>query len=130
MNGFSFESNWIIFISFLVCSEKNTCAYWWVGNIRFLKYLACFVFTSVLRFALLALLPTIFPIQLEITKKRIYNPVKPSVIRQKSESQNGCFKKTKQAKFSKKRTFFYPLIAKTAKTRLKPVNFFRKKLHH
>ena len=130
MNGFSFESSWIIFISFLVCSEKNTCAYWWVGNIRFLKNLACFVFTSVLRFALLALLPTIFPIQLVITKERIYNPVKPSVIRQKSQSQNGCFKKTKHAKFSKKRTFFYPLIAKTAKTRLKPVNFFRNKLHH
>ena len=33
-----------------------------------------------------------------------------SVIRQKDESQNGCFKKTKHAKFSEKRTFFYPLI--------------------
>ena len=31
-----------------------------------------------------------------------------SVIRQKSESQNGCFKKTKQAKFSEKRTFLTP----------------------
>ena len=29
-----------------------------------------------------------------------------SVIRQKGESQNGCFKKTKHAKFSEKRTFF------------------------
>ena len=28
-----------------------------------------------------------------------------SVIRQKGESQNGCFKKTKHAKFSEKRTF-------------------------
>ena len=27
-----------------------------------------------------------------------------SVIRQKGESQNGCFKKTKHAKFSEKRT--------------------------
>ena len=28
-----------------------------------------------------------------------------SVIRQKGESQNGCFKKTKHAKFCEKRTF-------------------------
>ena len=33
------------------------------------------------------------------------------VIRQKSESQNGCFKKTKQAKFSEKRTFLTPWYA-------------------
>ena len=32
----------------------------------------------------------------------------PSVIRQKGKSQNGCFKKTKHAKFSEKRTFFTP----------------------
>ena len=31
-----------------------------------------------------------------------------SVIRQKSESQNGCYKKTKLAKFSEKRTFLSP----------------------
>ena len=31
-----------------------------------------------------------------------------SVIRQKGESQNGCFKKTKQPKFSEKRTFLMP----------------------
>ena len=31
-----------------------------------------------------------------------------SVIRQKGESQNGCFKKTKHAKFSTKRTFLTP----------------------
>ena len=31
-----------------------------------------------------------------------------SVIRQKGESQNGCFKKTKHVKFSKKRTFLTP----------------------
>ena len=31
-----------------------------------------------------------------------------SVIRQKSESQNGCYKKTKPAKFSEKRTFLTP----------------------
>ena len=31
-----------------------------------------------------------------------------SVIRQKGGSQNGCFKKTKQAKFSEKRTFLSP----------------------
>ena len=33
-----------------------------------------------------------------------------SIRRQKGESQNGCFKKTKHAKFSEKLTFFYPLI--------------------
>ena len=33
-----------------------------------------------------------------------------SVIWQKGESQNGCNKNTKHAKFSEKRTFFYPLI--------------------
>ena len=32
------------------------------------------------------------------------------VIRQKSESQNGCFKKIKHAKFSAKTNIFYPLI--------------------
>ena len=31
-----------------------------------------------------------------------------SVIRQKGESQNGCYKKTKYAKFSEKRTFLIP----------------------
>ena len=31
-----------------------------------------------------------------------------SVIRQQSESQNGCFNKTKHVKFSKKRTFLTP----------------------
>ena len=31
--------------------------------------------------------------------------LKLSVIRQKAESQNGCFKKAKQAKFFEKRTF-------------------------
>ena len=33
---------------------------------------------------------------------------KSSVIRQKGESENGCFKKTKHAKFSEKRTFLTP----------------------
>ena len=31
-----------------------------------------------------------------------------SVIRQKGESQNGCFKKAKHAKISKKQTFLIP----------------------
>ena len=34
-----------------------------------------------------------------------------SVIRQKSECQNGCFKKTKHTKFAEKRTFFAPWYA-------------------
>ena len=33
-----------------------------------------------------------------------------SVIRQKGESENGCFKKTQHAKFSEKRTFLTILI--------------------
>ena len=48
-----------------------------------------------------------------IIQRRIYNivkqlkvKVKSSVIREKGESQNGCFKKTKHVKFSEKRTFF------------------------
>ena len=31
-------------------------------------------------------------------------------VRQKDESQNGCFKKTKHVKFSEKTTISYPLI--------------------
>ena len=34
-----------------------------------------------------------------------------SVMRQKGESQNGCFKKTKNAKFSEKQTFLIPWYA-------------------
>ena len=37
--------------------------------------------------------------------------LKSSVIRQKGESQNGCFKKAKHVKFSKKRTFLTPWYA-------------------
>ena len=33
-----------------------------------------------------------------------------SVIRQKGEAQNGCFKKTKRVRFSEKRNLSYPLI--------------------
>ena len=32
-----------------------------------------------------------------------------SVIRQRGESESGCFKKPKHAKFSEKRTFFTPV---------------------
>ena len=35
---------------------------------------------------------------------------KSSLIRQKGESQNGCFKKTKHTKFSEKPNISYPLI--------------------
>ena len=38
---------------------------------------------------------------------------KSSVLRQKGESQNGCFKKTKHTKFSEKRTFLTPWYAHT-----------------
>ena len=36
-----------------------------------------------------------------------------SVIRQKGETQNGCFKKTRHATFSEKRTFFTPIRTRT-----------------
>ena len=39
-----------------------------------------------------------------------------SVIRQKGEPQNGCFKKTKHAKFSEKRTFLTPWHAHVRKS--------------
>ena len=45
-----------------------------------------------------------------------------SVIRQKGESQNGCFKKTKHAKFSEKTNISYPLI----RTGGKKCSFFGK----
>ena len=48
-----------------------------------------------------------------------------SVIRQKGESQNGCFKNTKQAKFSEKRTFLTPLI-RTLRIRGLEMFVFRK----
>ena len=37
--------------------------------------------------------------------------VKSSVISQKGQSQKGCFKKTKQCKFSEKKKISYPLIS-------------------
>ena len=40
----------------------------------------------------------------------VYCSLELSVIRQKGESRNGCFKKTKHFKFSEKRTFLTPLI--------------------
>ena len=44
--------------------------------------------------------------ELQIRKKcsKLYNVVNKA----KRESQNGCFKKTKHAKFSKKETFLKP----------------------
>ena len=51
-----------------------------------------------------------------------------SVIRQKSESQYGCFKKTKHAKFSEKTKISYPLIRTPtcAYQRVRNVCFFGK----
>ena len=45
-----------------------------------------------------------------IAFSRFWHFLKSLVIRQKGESQNGCFKKTKHAKFFEKRIFFTPLI--------------------
>ena len=49
----------------------------------------------------------IFFIKCQPSVQRSIRPLwnKSSVKRQKGESQNGCFKKTKHAKFSEKRTF-------------------------
>ena len=41
----------------------------------------------------------------------VYRRYRTSVIRQKGESQNGCFKKAKHGKFSEKRTFLTPWYA-------------------
>ena len=49
--------------------------------------------------------------ELEIINSKLYfleTVGKPSAIRQKSESQNGCYNKTKHAKFYEKRTFLNP----------------------
>ena len=40
--------------------------------------------------------------------KKIIGKNKSLVIRQKGESQNGCYKKIRHAKFSEKRTFLTP----------------------
>ena len=48
-----------------------------------------------------------------------------SVIRQKGEFQNGCFKKRKHAKFSEERTFLNPL-KRTCVSRGKKCSFFGK----
>ena len=40
----------------------------------------------------------------------MHERVKTSAIRQKSESQSGCYKKTKHIKFSTKRTFLTPYV--------------------
>ena len=42
--------------------------------------------------------------------RALLKAVDSSVIRQNGESQNGCFNKTKHAKFSEKRTFLTPMI--------------------
>ena len=49
-----------------------------------------------------------------------------SVIRQKGESQNGCFKKTKHAKFSEKRLFLTPWYPHVCVSGGKKCSFFGK----
>ena len=43
--------------------------------------------------------------------RKLWQRLKSSLIKQKAESQNGCFKKTKDTKFSEKRTFPTPWYA-------------------
>ena len=49
-----------------------------------------------------------------------------SVIRQKGESKNGCFKKIKRAKFSEKRTFLTPWYAHVCVSGGKKCSYFGK----
>ena len=53
--------------------------------------------------------------QWKLTKNAI---MLSSVMRKKGESQNECFKKTKHAKFSEKRTFLTPWYAHVRKTNI------------
>ena len=48
---------------------------------------------------------------IHLAVKRLRSHQITSVIRQKGKSQNGCFKKTKHAKFSEKQTFLTPWYA-------------------
>ena len=57
------------------------------------------------------MLPTTVVCGISLKKSLVENVCISSVIKQKGESQNGCLKKTKQAKFSKKRTLFTPWYA-------------------
>ena len=56
--------------------------------------------------------PKIMRLGLDVTMKTTKNmgrlKFKSSVIRQKGQSQNGCYKKTKLTKFSNKETFLTP----------------------
>ena len=45
---------------------------------------------------------------MKFANESVFERITSSVIKQKDESQKGCFKKTKHAKFSEKQTFFTP----------------------
>ena len=51
-----------------------------------------------------------------------------SAIRQKGESQNGCYKKIKHVKFSEKRTFLPPIRTRACRMYVKPNIYNRVKL--
>ena len=53
----------------------------------------------------------LFQIWIEKTNTPNLQNINSPVIRQKDESQNGCFKKTKHAKYTEKRTFLTPWYA-------------------
>ena len=60
-------------------------------------------------------LPDLFIGPSQISMMKLFNSerlkgVNTSLIRQKGESQNGCFKNTKHVKFSEKTNISYPLI--------------------
>ena len=60
-------------------------------------------------------LPDLFIVPSQISMMKLFDSQRlkgfnSSVIRQKGESQNGCFKKTKHVKFFEKTNISYPLI--------------------
>ena len=77
MNGFSFKSSWTMLISFPVCPEKGTCTISGYETFVFWKiWRALFSCHFCFRIFPFVLLPTIYPGQLGITKKRIHKPLK------------------------------------------------------
>ena len=97
----------------LLCSFIEI-AFWqtWVFSCRFAAYFqnTFFLRTSMESYFWYYLLHVFTNVSHVITDPFII-AANTSVIRQKGESQNRCFKKIKHAKFSEKRTFFTPWYA-------------------
>ena len=85
----------ITFIFLVKIAETNLSFSIWLKDIKFFKINLFFFFFVCF---------TVYHIHVQIVTY-LLEPYNPSVIMQKGESQNGCFKKTKHVKFSEKRTF-------------------------